>query len=132
MPRLAPVTRAVRPESFIGVLFRGQCFGRSHVAALGGWGNSGRARTCMCPRSAPFSLHLMINIPTRRRLQAPPRLSASQPTDHVPELFRSEGKLAAPVGMRADRSLVHTPMHAEFVPHAVQMRLALDRVGTEV
>ena len=23
-------------------------------------------------------------------------------------------------------------MHAEFVPHAVQMRLALDRVGTEV
>jgi hypothetical protein len=74
----------------------------------------------------------MINITTRLRLQAPPRLSASQPTDHVPELFRSEGKLAAPVGMRADRSLVHTPMHAEFVPHAVQMRLALDRVGTEV
>src|SRR5215469_13670871 len=71
MPRLAPVTRAVRPASFMGVLLRGQCFGRSHVAALGGWGKSARATTCMRPRSSPFSLHLMIDTTTRLRLLWP-------------------------------------------------------------
>jgi hypothetical protein len=51
---------------------------------------------------------------------------------HAPAVFVvrhhdewSEGELAAAVGMRADRSPVHTShSHAEFVPHAVQMRLA--------
>src|SRR5262245_35913685 len=73
MPRLAPVTRAVRPASFICVLFRGQCFGRSHLAPLGGWGKSARATTRMRPLSSPFSLHLMVT-PTRLRLlwRAPP------------------------------------------------------------
>jgi hypothetical protein len=51
--------------------------------------------------------------------------SRREPTDHVPELFRSEGELAAQVGTRADRLLVHTSHgQAEFATHTVQMRRA--------
>src|SRR5689334_12126627 len=49
MPRLAPVTRAVRPASFMRLLLRPRGFDRSDVVTLEGWGKSVRATTCMAP-----------------------------------------------------------------------------------
>jgi hypothetical protein len=120
MPRLAPVTRAVRPASFMGVLFRAQCFGRSHVAALGGWAKSARATTCMRPRSSPFSLHLMIDthdggssgLPAHRaqaRSQGPVRGlldSAADPDQSIP-LAR-----ARPLAWERPSEVIHKPTSA--------------------
>src|SRR5262249_37727785 len=54
-------------------------FGRSHVAALGGWSKLARATTCMRRRSSPLSLRLMFDNEVVAPLTCPIALEQLKP-----------------------------------------------------